>query len=124
MENASIDGTLRPRPPRRPRGPLYDFNLINPERLARQRAQVRRRLRLHLLLLLAVAAGALGLVPLRGRAHVGPRHQAAAYAPSEAPAVATGGVSAASVVRPPTLAGDVQYLRAPDYLAVVSLPVQ
>ncbi len=129
-ECAPIDGSQRQRPPRLRRGPLYDYNLIRPERLARERARVRHRYRVHAAVVLLFAAVAFLLVPLRGQAHLGKRHAAAAYAPdarpSNAPAVAAATLAAATGGVP----GEIQYLRAPLVLDGVNqartagIPVQ
>jgi murein DD-endopeptidase MepM/ murein hydrolase activator NlpD len=119
-EKTSIDGTLRPRPPRRPRVPLYEFNQISPERLARQRAQGRRRFRTHILVLVFASVGALAFVPLRGHAHLGPSHFAAAYVPPVEESAQTVTSRAAQVTATPVAPQDVQYLRAPLVLDGVS----
>ncbi len=119
-ENTSIDGTLRPRPPRLPRGPLYEFNQISPERLARQRALGRRRFRTHLIVLGLAGACALAFVPLRGHAHLGPSHIASVYrAPVEVSSLPGSGVSTHEIA-PQSVQRDVQYLRAPLVLDGVS----
>ncbi len=97
---------------------MYEFNAISPERLARQRAQGRRRFRTHLIVLGLVFTGALILVPFRGQAHLGPQHIAAAYVPP-AEKAAPSGVRAA-VTDGPVAPEDIQYLRAPLVLDGVS----
>ena len=97
---------------------MYDRNRINPERLARQRAQSGRRFRIHLFVLAFVATWALILIPFRGRAHMGPLHLAAAYNPPQTEAAATSGNQELEQI--PAAPQDVHYLRAPLVLDGVS----
>jgi len=127
-ECARIDGSQRPRPSRLTRGPLYDYNLINPERLARERARVRHRFRVHAAVVLLLAAVALLLIPLRGQAHLGKHHAAAAYTPARQPQ--RGSVAAAATAPTGSVPTEIQYLRAPLVLDGVNqartagIPVQ
>ncbi len=129
-ECAPIDGSQRQRPPQLRRGPLYDYNLIRPERLARERARLRHRYRVHAAVVLLLAAVAFLLVPLRGRAHLGGRHAAAAYAPAARPASVAAAVATATPATAGGVPGEIQYLRAPLVLDGVNqarttgIPVQ
>ncbi len=69
-----------------------------------------RRRRLHAVVLSLTAICGLVVVPLRGAAHIGPRHAVAAYAPPQPPPSATPGAAYATAA---PASQDATYLRAP-----------